>query len=52
MGGVAGGKKEEEKVEEPVRSKSPEEKVLDSKIDASHDKHVEAFLREKHMSKE
>lgn len=48
-----GGKKEEEKVvEEPVRSKSPEEKELDSKIDASHDKHVEAFLREKHMSKE
>lgn len=53
VAGAAGGNKQaEEKVEEPARSKSPEEKELDGKIDASHDKHVEAFLREKHMSKE
>lgn len=52
VAGAVGGKKQaEEKVEEPVRSKSPEEQQLDSKIDASHDKHVEAFLREQHTSK-
>ncbi|KAH7394147.1 CRAL-TRIO domain-containing protein [Phaeosphaeria sp. MPI-PUGE-AT-0046c] len=52
VAGAVGGKQQvaEEKVEEPVRSKSPEEQQLDSKIDASHDKHVEAYLRDQHTS--
>jgi len=44
----SGSKPEAEKVEEPVRVKSPTEKELDGKIDASNDQNVEAFLRQKH----
>jgi hypothetical protein len=43
----SGSKQEEAKVEQPVRTKSPAEKELDSKIDASKDQNVEAFLRQK-----
>lgn len=51
VGAVTGSKAKEEKVEEtPVRTKSPEEQQLDSKIDASKDQNVEAFLRQKNMS--
>lgn len=51
VGAVSGGKQEEPKVEEPPRTKSPEESELDSKIDASKDQNVEAFLRQKTFSK-
>jgi hypothetical protein len=52
VGAVTGSKAPEEKVEEPVvRTKSPEEKQLDQKIDASKDQNVEAFLREQNTSK-
>jgi hypothetical protein len=52
VGAVTGSKAPEEKVEEPVvRSKSPEEKQLDQKIDASKDQNVEAFLRAQNTSK-
>jgi Na+/glutamate symporter len=52
VGAVTGNKAQEEKVEEsPVRTKSPEEKQLDQKIDASNNTNVEAFLREQNMSK-
>jgi hypothetical protein len=52
VGAVTGSKAPEEKVEEPVvRAKSPEEKQLDQKIDASKDQNVEAFLRAQNTSK-
>jgi hypothetical protein len=51
MGAVTGQKEEAQKVEEPVRSKSPEEKQLDAKIDATDNKNVEAFLRQKTSGK-
>ena len=48
VGSVIGGRKEmeEEKIEPPVRTKSPEEKEMDRRIDAAKDTSVEAFLRE------
>ncbi len=50
-GAVMGGNKTEEKVEEPIqRTKSPEEKEMDRKIDAAHDKDVEAYLRKQNAS--
>ncbi|KAF1837993.1 CRAL/TRIO domain-containing protein [Decorospora gaudefroyi] len=47
MGAVGQGPKEEEKLEEPVREKSPTEQELDRQIDAASAKDVEAFLRAK-----
>lgn len=49
--GAVSGNKADPIVEEPVRSKSPEEKALDEKIDASKDQDVEAFLRKQNTSK-
>jgi hypothetical protein len=51
VGAVTGSKAKEEKVEEtPMRTKSPEEKQLDERIDASKDQNVEAFLRQQNSS--
>tara|TARA_R110002003_G_scaffold1113_5_gene22428 strand:- start:980 stop:1783 length:804 start_codon:yes stop_codon:yes gene_type:complete len=50
MGAVTGNKEVEEEVAEPVRTKSPAEKQLDDKIDASKDQNVEAFLRQQNRS--
>lgn len=52
VGAVTGsGKTEpEKKIEEPERAKSPQEQLLEQKIDAIQDKNVEALLREKHTS--
>jgi hypothetical protein len=47
MGAVGAGHKEEGKLEEPVPAKSPAEKELDRKIEATSAKNVEAFLRAK-----
>jgi hypothetical protein len=47
MTAVGAGHKEEAKVEEPVRAKSPAEQELDRKIDALSAKDVEALLRAK-----
>ncbi|KAF2827583.1 CRAL/TRIO domain-containing protein [Ophiobolus disseminans] len=52
VGAVSGSKEAEQKVEEPARTKSPAEKELDNKIDATHDKNVEAFLRQQNFSKQ
>jgi hypothetical protein len=48
---VTGSKEKQEKIEEPVRTKSPEERELDQRIDATKDQHVEAFLRQQNTSK-
>ncbi|KAH7085604.1 CRAL-TRIO domain-containing protein [Paraphoma chrysanthemicola] len=50
LGAVSGSKEVHEKEEEPIRTKSPEEKQLDDKIDASKDHNVEAFLRQQNRS--
>ncbi|KAF1946628.1 CRAL/TRIO domain-containing protein [Clathrospora elynae] len=49
MGAVGAGAKEE-KIEEPVGTKSPAEKEMDDKIDATSAQDMEAFLRAKNMS--
>jgi hypothetical protein len=51
VGAVTGNKEAEKVVEEtPVRTKSPEEKQLDQRIDSAKDQNVEAFLRQQNMS--
>jgi hypothetical protein len=50
-GTVTGNKEQEQKIEEPVRAKSPQELEIDNKIDAIQAKNVEAFLRQQNSSK-
>jgi hypothetical protein len=50
MGTVGGRRKQDEKIEQPIRAKSPEELELDRKIDALSAKDFEALLRAKNST--